>query len=342
MINLLMLVCGVVFASAVLSLIEAALLSLPLLRARLLFEERRRNAKPLFFIKENIHVTIASIVIINNAVNIAGSIFIGQKVTMIFGNQWLGLAAFCLTFAVIVLGEVIPKTIGERYKISVSLFFARPVRLLVWFMGPLVKFILKFESPLKHRYKSPMPKVTEQEIKIMLKLGRDAGTVEMDEEMLCNRIFRLNDLRAFQMMKPFNQIFSLPADKNLGELKEDIIRSRYSRIAVYDKDPLDIIGIVQQRVLLREIAKDNYGAKVRDFMLKPIFVNHLIKADALLEKFQAYHQHLFIVQDSLGKDVGLITMEDVLEELFGEIYDEKDILHYARPRTKKETIDYEI
>ncbi len=322
---LFLLVIGVISASAVLSMIEAALLSLPLLKARMLYEQERQNAKFLLFLKENIHVTIACIVVVNNAVNIAGSIFIGQKVTSLFGNQWLGIAAFLLTLLVILFGEVVPKTIGERHKIGVALFFARPVRILVWLLSPIVKLLLQFERPLKKHFHSRLPKVTEQEIKIMLRLGRDEGTVEMDEEMLCNRVFRLNDLRAFQMMKPFDQIYALPAEKTLAELKDNIIGSRYSRIAVYDKDPHDIVGIVQQRILLREIAKDNYTAKVKDFMVSPIFVNHLMKADALLEKFQAYHQHLFIVQDSSGKDIGLITMEDVLEELFGEIYDEKDI-----------------
>jgi len=170
-----------------------------------------------------------------------------------------------------------------------------------------------------------MPGVTEEEIRIMLRLGRDAGTVDMDEEALCNRVFKLNDRRAFQIMKPIDQICALPADKTLGELREEIIQARFSRLAVYDKDPRDFVGMVQHRVLLREIAKDNYNACVREFMTTPIFVNWFTKADELLQKFQSYHQHLFIVQDTHGKDVGLVTMEDVLEELFGEIYDEKDV-----------------
>ena len=170
---------------------------------------------------------------------------------------------------------------------------------------------------------------------MMLKLGRAEGTVEMDEEVLCNRVFKLNDVSAMQIMKPMNQIYALPAEKTLADVKDDIINSRFSRIAVYAKDPLDIVGTVQHRILLREIAKDNYQAKVRDFMVDPIFVNRFTKADTLLEKFQAYHQHLFIVQDSKGKDVGLVTMEDVLEELFGEIYDEKDVI---KPEVNKSTI----
>jgi CBS domain containing-hemolysin-like protein len=172
--------------------------------------------------------------------------------------------------------------------------------------------------------KKNLPRITEEEIKMMLKLGKDAGTVGGDEEILCNRVFKLNDIKAYQMMRPFSQIYALPSKSSLRDLKDVIISSRFSRIAVYDKSPLDIVGIIQQRVLLREIAKDNYEALVQDFMTEPIFISSLTRADTLLEKFRTYHQHLFIVQDEKGANIGLITMEDVLEEIFGEIFDEKD------------------
>jgi len=330
MATVIILFLSIVIASGLCSMSEAAILSLPLVRARILHEKKRKHSRDLLYIKENITHTIASIVIVNNAINIVGSIFVGQQVAVRFGNQWLGIASTVLTFSIIVASEIIPKTIGERYKIPLSLFFAKPLRVLVWLFRPLVVLIMLTAKPFVRGRK--LPRVTEDEIRMMLKLGRAEGTVEMDEEVLCNRVFKLNDVRAVQIMKPMEQIYALPARKTLADVKEDIINSRFSRIAVYDKDPLDIVGTVQHRILLREIAKDNYQAQVKDFMTDPIFVNWFTKADALLEKFQAYHQHLFIVQDSKGKDVGLVTMEDVLEELFGEIYDEKDVI---KPRTRR-------
>ncbi len=323
MLTLIVLFVGVIVASGFCSMAEAAILSLPFVRARMLVDEGKKNSKDLLILKENMDVTLAAIVILNNAVNIIGAIFVGQKVTSLFGNNWLGLASTVITFAIIVLSEIIPKTIGEKYKSKLSLLVAPSVRVLVFIMRPLINVIIFLARPFFSGRK--LPRVTEAEIKMMLKLGRDAGTVEMDEEVLCNRVFKLNDLKAHQMMKPMNRIYALPARKTLREMRDAIINSRYSRIAVYDKDPLDFVGIVQHRILLREIAKDNYDVLVRNFMTPPIFVDHMTKADALLEKFQTYRQHLFIVQDEKGKDVGLITMEDVLEELFGEIYDEKDL-----------------
>ena len=315
---------GILLASAACSLAEAAILSLPLVRARILFNQHRRNSKDVLYLKEHITITIGSIVILNNCINIIGSIFIGQQVAHVLGDQWLGAASAVMTFSLIIAGEIIPKTIGERYKIQVSLLISKPLRVCVFILKPVVVLILKITQPFVKEHK--LPRVTEEEIKLMLQLGRASGTVEMDEEALCNRVFKLNDLRAYQIMKPIDLIFALPADKTLGEIKELIIKIQFSRIAVYDKAPSDIIGMVQHRVLLREIAKDNYEAKVRDLMTVPIFVNELVTADALIEKFQASRQHFFVVQDEHGKDIGVVTMEDVLEELFGEIYDEKDAI----------------
>ncbi|MFA5060565.1 MAG: hemolysin family protein [Candidatus Omnitrophota bacterium] len=328
MISLSFLIIGVLLASSICSMAEAAILSLPLVRARILSEEKRRNSKTVLYLKEHINTVVASIVVVNNAINIIGAFFIGQKVSELFGNEWLGLASAVMTLGIIVFGEVIPKTIGERYKAPVSLLFARPLWLLVWILGPFVKFLVRLAGPVVKG--SRLPKVTEEEIKHMLELGRDSGTVEMDEEVLCKRVFKLNDLQAFQMMKPIDQIFALPGDKTLSEMKETILNAPFSRIAVYDKDPLNIVGMVYLSILLKHIAKGDDQIMIKEFMTKPIVVHHLTKADALLAKFIAYNQHLFIVQNDAKKDLGLLTMEDVLEELFGEIYDEKDIKHKAR------------
>lgn len=331
MLTVIILFFGIVFTSSLCSLAEAAVLSLPLVRARILHEQKRKHSKDLLYIKENITHVITSIVIINNVVNIVGSIYVGQQVAAKLGSQWLGVASTILTFSIIIFSEIIPKTIGERHKVSLSLSLARPLRIITRIFKPLVDSLM---AVIKIFVKEPnLPRVTEDEIKMMLKLGRAEGTVEMDEEVLCNRVFKLNDVHAAQIMKPIEQIYALPANQTLAEVKASVINARFSRIAIYDKDPLDIVGLVEHRILLRQIAEDNYQAHVRDFMTKPIFVNCLTKADALLEKFQAYHQHLFIVQDTNGKDVGLVTMEDVLEELFGEIYDEKDVV---KPKLQEE------
>jgi len=233
-----------------------------------------------------------------------------------------------LTFSIIIIAEVIPKTIGEHYKAPVSLATAKILRVLMWVFKPLVKSIALVMRPFSGKKQRPW--VTEEEIKMLLRLARAAGTVEVDEETLINRVFKLNDLTALQMMKPIEGMYALDGKKKLIEEKESIIQSPYSRIVIFEKDSANIVGIAQQRRLLREIANDNENALIKDFISTPLFVNEGEKADSLLDKFQSYHQHLFIVRDAKGKNIGIISMEDVLEELFGEIYDEKDASRLKR------------
>jgi len=313
---------GVLITSGLCSMMEAAILSIPFVRVRIMHEKKRPKARDLLFIKEHIHSAVATIVILNNAINIMGAVFVGQIVANIFGNQFLGIFSAVLTLAIIIIAEVIPKTIGEHYKVQVSLASAKFLRILMWIFHPVVKIIGSLMIPFRRKTKRPW--VTEEEIKILLRLGRDYGTVEVDEERLIGRVFKLNDLTARQIMKGVKNIYALDGNKTLAGEKENIIKSPYSRIAIYENNLSNIIGICQQRILLKEIANDNYTSQIKEFTSQPIFVNTEEKADTLLEKFQSYHQHLFIVRDNKLKNVGIITMEDVLEELFGEIYDEKD------------------
>jgi len=322
MVVLIVLIVSVLIASGISSMVEAAILSLPLIKARVLYEAKRKGSRDLLIIKQDIYKAVATIVVINNAINIVGSIFVGRMVTSMFGSQWLGVTSAIFTFFIIVVSEVIPKTIGEHYKAPISLAIAKPLRGIIFVFKPFVSVIIFVTASF--RKKVTLPKVTEEEIKAMLKIGEKEGTVEVDEQLLCNRVFKLNDLKASQMMKPLKETYSIESDKKLFDAKDAIIDSPYSRIVLYQKDPSNIVGVCRQRVLLRELSKDNYEALVKDFMSAPIFVNETERADRLLEKFQASHQHLFVVKDKSGKNIGIISMEDVLEELFGEIYDEKD------------------
>ncbi len=141
MLPLILLIITVLLASGVCSMTEAAILSLSFVRARILYETKRKGSKDLLFIKENIYSAVATIVILNNAVNIIGAIFVGQVVSGVFGNQFLGIFSAVLTIAIIVISEVIPKTIGEHHKVSISLASAKSLRIFMWILNPIVKAI---------------------------------------------------------------------------------------------------------------------------------------------------------------------------------------------------------
>ncbi|NLE65625.1 MAG: HlyC/CorC family transporter [Elusimicrobia bacterium] len=320
--------------SAFCSLSEAAILSVPFIRTRILLEQGRRNAKDLVFVKENLPLAISSLVIINNVVNISGSLLVGEMIMDLFGSRWIGIISAFLTFCIIVVGEIIPKTIGERYKTAVSLFVSKPLRTIMFLLGPLVWCLDRMMGLFG---KAPKyPRVTEEEIRIMLRIGRDSGTVEIDEEVLCGRVFKLNDVRAGQIMTSLDKVYGFPADRTLDELRDQILECAFSRVVIYQKDLSDIVGVVQGGLLLRELAAGRGYLAVRELMMRPVFATERTPADTLMAMFQKFHQHLLIVQDKEGVNIGVVTMEDVLEELFGEIYDENDVRRKRTGRRRGE------
>ena len=192
MLAILFIFIGIIFFSALCSMTEAAILSLPIIRARIFVEQKRPRARELLFVKERISDAVAAIVIANNFINIVGSIYLGHLVSSQFGSHWLGAVSAVLTFCIIIISEIIPKTIGERYKAGISLMCARPLRAVIVLLQPFNEAMRWMTRPFvrgKHA-----PRITEEEIKIMLKLARAEGTVESDEEILCNRVFKLNDV----------------------------------------------------------------------------------------------------------------------------------------------------
>jgi len=147
--------------------------------ARVFYMRRSAVAHPdLLTIKEEIHTAVATIVILNNAVNIMGSIFVGQYVSKYFGIEWLGIFSAVLTFGIIVLAEIIPKTIGEHYKIPVSLASAKTLRIFMWIFHPFIAVIILLIKPF--RPTAGRLRITEKEIQAMLRLGRDMGTIELE------------------------------------------------------------------------------------------------------------------------------------------------------------------
>ena len=322
MISLFLLILFVLIASGLCSMLEAAILSISLTRSRILADQKKAGSRALLRIKGRIERPIAAIVIVNNTVNIVGSIFVGHKAALLFGNQWLGVCSGCLTFLIILFAEIIPKTLGERFREPVALAGARSLLVLTAALLPLIQIATFILRPITRKMKKPW--VTEEEIKTLVRLGKEIGAVELDEERLIHRVFRMNDVKAAEVMTPLEKIYALPAGRTLKELRDEIVSSPHSRIVIYDKNPEKVVGVCQQRMLLRQIADDNYQAKVEEFASSPIFVSQDSRADDLLDMFRAYHQHLFIVQDKKNKNLGIVTMEDVLEELFGEIYDERD------------------
>lgn len=312
----------VLSGSAICSGTEAALFSVSTLKVRQWVQVNKPSAKVLLAIRENMNRPIATIVILNNIFNIVGSIVIAQIAESVFGDTLLGIFSGILTFLIIIFGEIIPKTLGERYAESISLLTALPVTGLTFIFRPMVWIMEKVTAPLIKGKKRPT--TNEAEIKLLAKIGYQEGIIEDDEAEMIQRVFMLNDLTAAELMTPRIALTYVRGDLTLSECKREIIASQHSRIIVTEDSIDKVIGVALKHQLLTAMVEGKNNQKVADLTRKVRFVPETIRADKLLKAFLKAREHLVVVINEYGIVSGVITLEDVLEVLTGEIVDETD------------------
>jgi CBS domain containing-hemolysin-like protein len=324
----------VLLSSAICSGSEAALFSVRLVKVRRLAQSKRPEALALLSIRERMNRPIATIVILNNIANIVGTIVVGFIAREVLGSQWLGLVSGILTFLVILFSEIIPKTLGDRYSDQIALVIARPVAGLTRILTPLIWCIEKITNPLTAGGNSFT--TDEAEIKLLAKMGQEAGTIEDDEFEMIRKIFNLNDITAADLMTPRVVMTYLKGDLTLAEAKEDILTSPHSRIIVIEETPDQVIGVALKNELLGAIIEGKLDRSISNFAHKVHFVLGRKRANQLLSIFQQTRQHLTVVVDEYGGVSGVVTLEDVLEVLTGQLVDETDTIvdlqEFARKR----------
>jgi CBS domain containing-hemolysin-like protein len=322
MVQLAIAVIILLIGSAVCSGAETALLSVPALKARQLAQSNHPRAKALLAIRQRINRPIATIVILNNLFNIMGSSIIGSVATKVFGDALLGVFSGVLTFLVIVFAEILPKTLAERYAEPIALMVAIPVRGLTWLLTPLVWVLEHITAPFVRGRQSPT--TNETEIKLLASIGYQEGIIEEDEAEMIRRVFRLNDIRAADIMTPRVALTYLPGAQAIADLKDEILASQHSRILVVGENIDQVQGIVLKYELLEALVRDQPQATMGNLKRPVRFISEEARADKLLQEFQAAREHIAVVVDEYGGVSGVVTLEDVLEELTGEIVDETD------------------
>ncbi|HTK59854.1 MAG TPA: hemolysin family protein [Candidatus Baltobacteraceae bacterium] len=315
---------------------EAALFTVRLAKVKAMVAAKKPGAKALLRIKENMTYPIGTIVILNNIATIVGSTVEGLIAHEVFHSWGLGAFVAFFTFCVIVFAEIVPKTIGESYAERLAPLVAGPVLFLTDVFRPLlwlIDAVLKKFKPVQD-----VAAVSEEEIKIMAQMGHESGAIERDESAMIRRVFRLNDITADDMMTTMDRLETIPGEVPLGEQRQRVLDLRHSRVPVMGDAPEQILGVALTRDLIAAVARDEFQATPTDFIQEALRVRNDLAADDLLPIFQKKEQHLAIVEDAEGRIVGAVTLEDVLEELVGEITDEKDI----RPETIKRVSKSEI
>lgn len=300
---------------------ETALFSISRTKARFLTKQPGRAYALIGKMKQNPHRLLSTILIGNNVVNVAASALATSVTIGIFPNHAaVGIVTGVMTFLILVFGEVIPKSMATRNNILIARLTIFPIYWFSLLFLPIVIF-LDFIPKLTGKIKRT-PTVTEEELMTFVEVVREEGEIKEEEQKLIHNIFEFDDTNASEIMTPRADMFVIEADTPL-DLKA-ITDSGFTRIPVIEDTIDNVVGILNVKDVLAHHANSQDAADVRRLMRSPYFVPEHKKLDSLLHQFKKRKTHMAIVVDEHGGVAGLITLEDALEELVGEIRDETD------------------
>jgi Mg2+/Co2+ transporter CorB len=306
---------------------ETALISLSKGRAEGLARENRRGGKALFALKSEPQRMLIALLIGNNLVNIGAAALATVLATRAFGNFGPGLAVGVLTVFILVFGEITPKSLSTRYSERISLVVAPTILGFLRAVGPVVNVFQKITDALSNAAVDGAedPLVTESELISMINYGEEEGTIEESERELIERAFAFTDLVVEDVMTPRHKVLSIDGRQTLKESLSSLVDTPYSRIPLHEDDPDEILRILHLRDVLLAIAIDRDEHKsLFSLAREPKFVPDSQSVTETITSFRREQRHMAVVVDEHGTMRGIVTLEDLLEELVGEIYDERD------------------
>ncbi|MCE9656206.1 HlyC/CorC family transporter [Clostridium celatum] len=309
------------------SMSETALTSLSKIRIRHMVEEKVKGAKLVEKLTEDPNKLLGAILIGNNIVNIAASALATTIFVDIFGASGVGIATAVMTVLVLIFGEITPKSIAKQKSEQVSLKVSKPISIIVKVFKPFIGIFTFISSGfirlLGGDPKANEPFITEEELKTMVGVSEEEGVLEdVEKEMIFN-VFDFADAQVKDVMVQRVDIIAVDIDASYEEVLETIKTEQFSRIPVYNQTIDDIVGVLNVKDLI--IAGQNKeGFKVSDYMREPHYTFEFKKIKELFNEMKKSRNHMSVVLDEYGGTVGIVTIEDLIEEVFGDIEDEYD------------------
>jgi putative hemolysin len=311
---------------------ETALFSISRAKAVHLAKEKRLTNALIKKMKSDPHRLLSTILIGNNIVNVGASALATAITLNLVASNAVGIATGIMTMLILIFGEIIPKSVATRNNVLIARVVIIP---LYWFsvlFTPLI-FMLNFIPKLTGKMQKK-PQVTEEELMTFVEVVEEEGGIEEEEKELIENIFEFDDTSASEIMTPRADMFVINVDEQLD--LERIIRSGFTRIPVIEEDIDHVIGILNIKDLFMHQVTSSEPIDVRKIMSEPYFVPENKKLDNLLHQFKKGKQHMAIIVDEHGGVCGLITLEDALEEIVGEIIDESDRFEPLIVKLKKD------
>lgn len=322
--GLLALLIILVLFSAFFSMTETVFASVSEAKIKNYVEERKTGAKKALFCVEHFDRTLTTLLVGNNIVNTALSTF---ALTFFMGFIRTGnlelISTTIITIVLLIFGEITPKTIGKKYNDKLVLFLAPIIYVISYILLPISIIFMGIQKIFTGK-KNNDSQVNESELETILDTMVEDGEIEDDEHEYIKNVFDLNDRTVEEIMVPRVDMVAIEDTTSIDEVKNIFIREQYSRIPVYHEDKDHIIGIIYERDFFEAMAKNIELKNVKQLMRNVLFVNKKMTVDALIKTLQESKTHMAIVSGEYNDTLGLVTMEDALEEIVGEIYDEHD------------------
>ena len=322
--GLLALLIILVLFSAFFSMTETVFASVSEAKIKNYVEERKTGAKKALFCVEHFDRTLTTLLVGNNIVNTALSTF---ALTFFMGFIRTGnlelISTAINTNVLLIFGEITPKTIGKKYNDKLVLFLAPIIYVISYILLPISIIFMGIQKIFTGK-KNNDSQVNESELETILDTMVEDGEIEDDEHEYIKNVFDLNDRTVEEIMVPRVDMVAIEDTTSIDEVKNIFIREQYSRIPVYHEDKDHIIGIIYERDFFEAMAKNIELKNVKQLMRNVLFVNKKMTVDALIKTLQESKTHMAIVSGEYNDTLGLVTMEDALEEIVGEIYDEHD------------------
>ncbi|MEG1524296.1 MAG: hemolysin family protein [Clostridia bacterium] len=321
-------IIGLITLSAFFSGSEIAYSSANVLRLRSAAENGKRSAKLAYNIYKMYDNALIAILIGNNLVNIAASSVATVIAVSLLGDAGAWIATLIMTLLILTFGEIMPKIIAMQTADHFARIVALPLNILMTLLFPviwLVNLLLKGFDKLWRNKVSSGPSITEDDLETILDTVEDEGVIDEERADLLQSALDFDEVLAYEVLTPRVDMTAIDADGPMDEIMETILDSTYSRIPVY-RDTIDsIIGVLHLNRVFKELVDGN-EIDVEALMMSPVFVHKTMPLPDVLKVMKIKKSHLVIVTDEYGGTMGVLSMEDVLEQLVGDIWDESDIV----------------
>jgi len=308
---------------------ETAYFSLQPSRVRLMQQKQQKNADLVYKLKSHPQRLLITVLIGNNIVNLFTASLATIIAIKIFGSIGLGIATGVTTLLILIFGEIVPKSIAYSHSASIARWSAKPLYVIYLFLYPISSLLLKLSRLINYITKSaPLKKgITEEEIRVMSRMGVESGEIDFREHQMIENIFRFDDVEVGDILTPKYKVAFLNGTVPVQNIAHFVSQSGYSRFPVYGNNNTDnIIGYVYVNQIMKALNSDERDKPVGDLVLPITVVDERMKIERAFRSMKKYQAHMYLVHraDNPEEIIGLVTLEDILEEIVGEIADETD------------------